>query len=73
MKQWDVFMYPFSKERRHPAVILSNDETCQNGDLEEVNLHCFANIREGDSTAQTDRRIIGRVRMASIGKQWFKL
>jgi mRNA-degrading endonuclease toxin of MazEF toxin-antitoxin module len=37
MRQWDIFMFPFSKERRHPAVILSNDETCQNGDLEEVN------------------------------------
>ena len=38
MKQWDVFMFPFSRERRHPAVILSNDETCQNEDLEEVNV-----------------------------------
>src|SRR6266849_2904038 len=37
MKQWDIFMFPFSKERRHPAVIISNDETCQNPDLEEVN------------------------------------
>ncbi len=37
MKQWDVIMFPFSKERRHPAVIISNDETCQNADLEEVN------------------------------------
>jgi mRNA-degrading endonuclease toxin of MazEF toxin-antitoxin module len=37
MNQWDVFMFPFSKERRHPAVILANDETCHNGDLEEVN------------------------------------
>ncbi len=37
MKQWDVFMFPFSKERRHPAVIISNDETCQNPDIEEVN------------------------------------
>jgi mRNA-degrading endonuclease toxin of MazEF toxin-antitoxin module len=37
MKQWDVFMFPFSKEKRHPTVILSNDETCQNDDLEEVN------------------------------------
>ena len=37
MRQGDVFMFPFSKERRHPAVILSNDETCQNEDLEEVN------------------------------------
>ena len=37
MKQWDVFMFPFTKERRHPAVIVSNDETCQNPDIEEVN------------------------------------
>jgi mRNA-degrading endonuclease toxin of MazEF toxin-antitoxin module len=38
MKQWDVFMFPFSRERRHPAVIISNDETCQNNDLEDVNV-----------------------------------
>jgi mRNA-degrading endonuclease toxin of MazEF toxin-antitoxin module len=37
MKQWDVFMFPFSKEKRHPAVILSNDEICLNSDIEEVN------------------------------------
>ena len=37
MKQWDIFMFPFSRERRHPAVIISNDETCQNTDLEEIN------------------------------------
>jgi mRNA-degrading endonuclease toxin of MazEF toxin-antitoxin module len=37
MNQWDVFMFPFSREKRHPAVILSNDETCQNGDVEDVN------------------------------------
>src|SRR5882724_6436233 len=37
MKQWDIFMFPFSIERRHPAVIISNDETCQNSDIEEVN------------------------------------
>jgi mRNA-degrading endonuclease toxin of MazEF toxin-antitoxin module len=37
VKQWDIFMFPFSKERRHPAVIISNNETCQNPDIEEVN------------------------------------
>jgi|SRR5581483_1466164 len=37
MRQWDIIMFPFSKERRHPAVIISNDETCQNADIEEVN------------------------------------
>jgi mRNA-degrading endonuclease toxin of MazEF toxin-antitoxin module len=31
-------MFPFSKEKRHPAVILSNDETCQNPDIEAVNV-----------------------------------
>ena len=31
-------MFPFTKERRHPAVIISNDETCQNPDIEEVNV-----------------------------------
>ena len=36
-KQWNVFMCPFSKERRHPAVVISNHETCKNGDVEEVN------------------------------------
>ena len=30
-------MFPFGKEQRHPAVIISNDETCQNPDIEEVN------------------------------------
>jgi mRNA-degrading endonuclease toxin of MazEF toxin-antitoxin module len=37
MKQWDIIMFPFSKERRHPAIIISNNETCENDDLEEVN------------------------------------
>lgn len=37
MNQWDIYFFPFSKERRHPAVILSNDETCHNPDIEEVN------------------------------------
>jgi mRNA-degrading endonuclease toxin of MazEF toxin-antitoxin module len=37
MNQWDIFIFPFSKEQRHPAVIISNDETCQNPDIEEVN------------------------------------
>lgn len=30
-------MFPFSKEKRHPPVIISNDETCQNSDIDEVN------------------------------------
>jgi len=30
-------MFPFSREKQHPAVIVSNDETCQNSDIEEGN------------------------------------
>jgi mRNA-degrading endonuclease toxin of MazEF toxin-antitoxin module len=30
-------MFPFGKEWEHPAVIISNDETCLNPDIEEVN------------------------------------
>lgn len=30
-------MYPFPNERLHPAVIISNDETCSNADILEVN------------------------------------
>jgi mRNA-degrading endonuclease toxin of MazEF toxin-antitoxin module len=37
MKQWDIFVFPFGQEKRHPAVIISNDETCQNPDIQEVN------------------------------------
>lgn len=37
MNQWDIYMFPFTRERRHPAVIISNDETCGNADIEEVN------------------------------------
>lgn len=37
MNQWDILMFPFSKEKRHPAVIISNQETCGNADIEEVN------------------------------------
>lgn len=37
MNQWDILMFPFTLEHRHPAIIISNDEICQNADLEEVN------------------------------------
>jgi mRNA-degrading endonuclease toxin of MazEF toxin-antitoxin module len=37
VRQWDVVMFPFSKEKRHPAVIISNDEMCQNADVDVVN------------------------------------
>jgi mRNA-degrading endonuclease toxin of MazEF toxin-antitoxin module len=37
VQQWDIFMFPFSRERRHPAVIISNDEICRNSDITDVN------------------------------------
>jgi mRNA-degrading endonuclease toxin of MazEF toxin-antitoxin module len=47
-------MFPFSKERRHPAVIISNDETCQNPDVEEVNalLCTSAKVNRGAKPAE---------------------
>jgi mRNA-degrading endonuclease toxin of MazEF toxin-antitoxin module len=47
-------MFPFSKERRHPAVIISNDETCQNPDIEEVNalLCTSAKVDRGAKSAE---------------------
>ena len=37
MKQWEIHLFPFEKEKPHPAVIISNDERCLNGDLDYVN------------------------------------
>jgi mRNA-degrading endonuclease toxin of MazEF toxin-antitoxin module len=54
MQQWDIVMFPFTKERRHPAVIISNDETCLNDDIEEVNaLICTsAQVNRGPKTTE---------------------
>ncbi len=38
MKQWDIYLFPFEKEKPHPVVVLSNDERCENADLEYVNV-----------------------------------
>ena len=47
-------MFPFTKERRHPAVIVSNDETCQNPDLKEVNalLCTSAKVNRGPKSTE---------------------
>jgi mRNA-degrading endonuclease toxin of MazEF toxin-antitoxin module len=50
-------MFPFSKERRHPTVIISNDETCQNADIEEVNaLLCTS--AEGNRGPKTTEEVL---------------
>jgi hypothetical protein len=40
MKRWDIYLFPFSQEQPHPAVILSHDDQCQRCDqvnaLEQV-------------------------------------
>ena len=41
MNPWDILLFPFDRERRHPVVIVSNDETCQNSDIQEVNGPCL--------------------------------
>jgi mRNA-degrading endonuclease toxin of MazEF toxin-antitoxin module len=47
-------MFPFSKERRHPAVIISNDETCQNSDVEEVNALLCASAKVNRGAKSTE-------------------
>lgn len=37
MRQWEIYLYPFREEKPHPAVIISNEERCQNENLEYVN------------------------------------
>ena len=37
MRQWDILLFPFREELPHPAVIISNDERCENADLDVVN------------------------------------
>jgi hypothetical protein len=54
MKQWEIWMFPFDKERRHPAVIISNDETCQNVDLEEVNAFLCTSARVNRVAKRTE-------------------
>lgn len=38
MKQWEIYLYPFGSEGPHPAVILSNQERCDNPDIEYLNV-----------------------------------
>jgi mRNA-degrading endonuclease toxin of MazEF toxin-antitoxin module len=37
VRQWEIYLFPSREERPHPAVIISNEERCVNGDLEYVN------------------------------------
>jgi mRNA-degrading endonuclease toxin of MazEF toxin-antitoxin module len=37
VRQWEIYLFPFEKEKPHPAVIISNDERCLNGDLDYAN------------------------------------
>jgi mRNA-degrading endonuclease toxin of MazEF toxin-antitoxin module len=65
MNQWDIYFFPFSKERRHPAVILSNDETCQNPDIEDVNALICTSAR-----ANRDPKATEEVLDESDGLDW---
>ena len=45
MKQWEIHLFPFREEKAHPAVILSNDERCQNPDYKTVNVLICTSVR----------------------------
>ncbi len=38
MNQWEIYLYRFNTEGPHPAVILSNQERCENPDIVYVNV-----------------------------------
>ena len=45
MKQWDIYLYPFTAEGSHPAVIISNDERCDNQPYPHVNALLCTTLR----------------------------
>ena len=45
MKQCDIFLYPFTTEGEHPAVIISNDERCENPHYPHVNALLCTSLR----------------------------
>jgi len=45
MRQWEIHLFPFREEKPHPAVILSNDERCQNPDYKTVNVLVCTSVR----------------------------
>jgi hypothetical protein len=40
-----IYLFPFSEELPHPAVILSNDERCTNKDFATVNALICTSVR----------------------------
>ena len=45
MKQWEIHLYPFTTEGAHPAVIISNDERCENPHYPHVNALLCSTLR----------------------------
>ena|SRR5205809_415690 len=54
IEQWDIFMFPFTREKRHPAVIISIDEICHNEDIAEVNALLCTSARVNRSPKPTE-------------------
>lgn len=45
MRQWEIHLFPFTEEGAHPAVILSNDERCENSAITHVNALLCTSLR----------------------------
>jgi mRNA-degrading endonuclease toxin of MazEF toxin-antitoxin module len=50
VRQWEIYLFPFGKEKPHPAVIISNDERCINPDLQHVNALICTSVRLNRAT-----------------------
>jgi mRNA-degrading endonuclease toxin of MazEF toxin-antitoxin module len=55
VRQWEIIMFPFGDEGAHPAVVLSNNERCQNPDIGLVNalLCTSAKVNRGPKANET--------------------
>jgi len=63
MKQWEIWHYPFEKERPHPVVIISNDERAERA--ENVNaLLCVSCARR----AAAPHEVLSTTKTAWTGK-----
>ncbi|MFZ4766194.1 MAG: type II toxin-antitoxin system PemK/MazF family toxin [Roseimicrobium sp.] len=53
IRQWDIYLFPFPEAGPHPAVIISPDERCGNGQYTTVNALVCTSLRAGAAPKPT--------------------
>ncbi|MEK7674734.1 MAG: type II toxin-antitoxin system PemK/MazF family toxin [Verrucomicrobiota bacterium] len=54
MKQWDIYLFPFTQERPHPTVVVSHDDRCERCEQINVLICSFAQLNR----APADHEIV---------------